>query len=213
MRATVISVSGFSSNVGKTTVLCELLRFFPGWEAIKITRGHLRSCGKSAESCCVSPLLGDRPLVLSGQADTLAPGKDTGRYWRAGASRVHWVVGTDLQIEEGIKSALSRVESEGVFVEGGSFLKHVRADYSIMVASPDIQDIKSSAVSVLSRMNALVINRSLRRQEAIEELKSRISARGARLGEVDYFFEPELAELAERIRMAHASRQRRGEAG
>jgi hypothetical protein len=213
MRATVISVSGFSSNVGKTTVLCELLRFFPGWEAIKITRGHLRSCGKSAESCCVSPLLGERPLVLSEPGDTLAPGKDTGRYWGAGASRVHWVIGTDEQIEEGIKSALARVESEGVFIEGGSFLKHISADYSIMVASPGIKDIKSSAVSVLPRMNALVINRSPRRQEIIDELESRVTARGARMGEVVYFFEPEIAELARRIREAHARRQSTGRTG
>lgn len=208
MRATVISISGFSSNVGKTAVLCELLRFFPGWEAIKVTRGHLRSCGKSAESCCVGPLLGERPLVLSDPEETFAPGKDTGRYWRAGASRVHWVVGTDPQIEEGVNSALARVESEGVFVEGGSFLKHVRADYSIMVASPGMPDIKSSAVSVLPMMNALVINRSDRRQEVIDELRSRIAARGARTGEVAYFFEPELAELAQRIREAHAARHR-----
>ena len=30
----VIGVGGFTSDVGKTTLLCELLRAFPGWEAI-----------------------------------------------------------------------------------------------------------------------------------------------------------------------------------
>jgi hypothetical protein len=79
-----------------------------------------------------------------------------------------------------------------------------------MVASPDIKDIKSSAVSVLPRMNALVINRSLRRQEIIDELESRVASRGARMGEVVYYFEPEIAELAQRIREAHARRMRHG---
>jgi hypothetical protein len=59
-------------------------------------------------------------------------------------------------------------------------------------------------------MNALVINRSHRRQEIIDELESRVAARGARLGTVDYFFEPEIAELASRIREAHARRMKHG---
>jgi hypothetical protein len=82
-----------------------------------------------------------------------------------------------------------------------------------MVASPGIKDIKSSAVSVLPRMNALVINRSPRRQDIIDELESRVTARGARMGEVVYFFEPEIAELARRIREAHARRQSTGRTG
>jgi uridine kinase len=43
---TIVAVSGLSSNTGKTTLVCELLRRLPGWEAIKLTRGHYRSCGK-----------------------------------------------------------------------------------------------------------------------------------------------------------------------
>jgi hypothetical protein len=91
-RLTTVAVGGFSSEVGKTTLLCELLRAFPGWEAIKFTRGHYRSCGKSAEVCCVSHLLADEPVIRSGRHQTYAPGKDTGRYWDAGASNVHWVI-------------------------------------------------------------------------------------------------------------------------
>ncbi|HYV07668.1 MAG TPA: hypothetical protein VFB82_23955, partial [Blastocatellia bacterium] len=81
MKPTIVSVSGFSSDVGKTTVLCKLLGMLPGWEAIKVTRGHYRSCGKNPEACCVSPMLGARPLVLSGPAETREPGKDTARFW------------------------------------------------------------------------------------------------------------------------------------
>ena len=87
MSCTKVAISGFSSEVGKTTLLCELLRAFPGWEAIKMTRGHYRSCGKDPHACCVSHLLGDAPVIRSGHAQTFAPGKDTGRYWDAGASK------------------------------------------------------------------------------------------------------------------------------
>jgi hypothetical protein len=56
-RPTIIAVGGFTSEVGKTTLVCDLLRAFPGWEAIKTTRGHYPSCGKDPNACCVSHLL------------------------------------------------------------------------------------------------------------------------------------------------------------
>ncbi|MGA9770058.1 MAG: hypothetical protein WBV94_13530 [Blastocatellia bacterium] len=207
MRATRVSISGFSSEVGKTHILCELLRRNPGWEAIKITRGHYRSCGKNSDACCVSPMLGERPLVLSDPKQTRVPGKDTGRYWAAGAGNVHWVIGVAEQIEEGIKNAIERVEGEGVFIEGSSFLKHVDADYSIMVASPDIKDIKSSAVRVMPRMNAIIVNRAEPDPAVAEFIRSRLLKRGATLGEVSIYFERDLSVVAAEIRHLHQARQ------
>ena len=75
-RPKIVAVSGLSSNTGKTTLACELIKRLPGtpasgmqhasgvrteWEAIKITRGHYRSCGKDPNGCCVSDLLRDEP--------------------------------------------------------------------------------------------------------------------------------------------------------
>src|SRR5436190_7483174 len=110
MRPTIISVSGFSSDVGKTTLMCELLKRFKGWEAIKISRGHYRSCGKDPEACCISPLLGEHPHIFSGASETCVPRKDTGRYWEAGASNVHWLICTTQQLEEGTRLALNKVQ-------------------------------------------------------------------------------------------------------
>src|SRR5690349_8954629 len=124
----VIGIGGYASSVGKTTLVCELLRAFPGWEAIKTTRGHYRSCGKDPHACCVSHLLGEEPLVRSGRKETYELGKDTGRYWDAGAADVHWVIATDAQVGKGIQQALERVKSEGVFVEGNSFAEFVQTD-------------------------------------------------------------------------------------
>jgi len=101
-RPAIVAISGFSSEVGKTTLMCHLLRAFPLWEAIKVTRGHYRSCGKDPNSCCVSDLLSDEPVIRSGREENYAPGKDTGRYWDAGATNVHWVIVTDAQVEQGI---------------------------------------------------------------------------------------------------------------
>lgn len=157
MSPITVAVSGFSSEVGKTTLLCDLLRAFPGWEAIKMTRGHYRSCGKDPHACCVSHLLGDEPVIRSGRAQTFAPGKDTARYWEAGASNVHWVIVTDGQVEQGIKSALERVRADGVFIEGNSFLSFIDTDFTVMVARAEGGKIKASARRALPKSSALYL--------------------------------------------------------
>jgi molybdopterin-guanine dinucleotide biosynthesis protein len=156
----VIGVGGFTSDVGKTTLLCELLRAFPGWEAIKTTRGHYRSCGKDPHACCVSHLLSNEPLVRSGREETYEIGKDTGRYWDAGATNVHWLIATDAQVEKGIQQALARVKSPGVFVEGNSFAQFVHTDYFVMVRQAGNEKIKSSARRALSKATAIYVSDS-----------------------------------------------------
>src|SRR5262245_16482814 len=152
----VVIIAGTSSNSGKTTLLCDLMRELSrdeSWEAIKLTRGHYRSCGKDPHACCVSHLLSDEPMVRSGRDETYAIGKDTGRYWDAGASNVHWVIVTDNQVEQGIRMALARVKSGHVFIEGTSVLKFINADFAVMVARADRMSrmkIKPSARRALS---------------------------------------------------------------
>jgi hypothetical protein len=157
MIGTTVAIGGFSSDVGKTTLMCELLRIFPGWEAIKMTRGHYRSCGKDPHACCVSHLLGEEPLIRSGHKETYAPAKDTGRYWDAGASNVHWVIVTDNQVEQGIKLALERVRAPGVLIEGNSFLKFIDVDFMVMVAPAQGTKIKPSARRALQKSSALYL--------------------------------------------------------
>lgn len=154
----VIGVGGFTSDVGKTTLLCELLREFPGWEAIKTTRGHYRSCGKDPHACCVSHLLSDEPLLRSGREETYEAGKDTGRYWDAGAANVHWLIMTDNQVEKGIRQALERVQSPGVFIEGNSFSQFVDTAYFVMVRQAGNDKIKNSARRILNQATAIYVS-------------------------------------------------------
>lgn len=157
-RPRVIAISGFSSNVGKTTLVCKLLGQLPGWEAIKLTRGHYRSCGRDPAGCCVSDLLRDEPVVRSGREANYQLGKDTGRFWDAGASNVHWVIVKDGQVAQGINEALNRVEAEGVIVEGNSFLEYVKADLAIMCARSEGGTIKSSARRALAHSDLLYLS-------------------------------------------------------
>jgi hypothetical protein len=169
-RPAIIAVSGFSSEVGKTTLVCDLLRAFPGWEAIKVTRGHYRSCGRDPQACCVSDLLSDEPVVRSGRDQNYAPGKDTGLFWDAGASNVHWVIVTDAQVEQGIREALARVTAPGVFIEGNSILDFIQADFSLMVSRAAGGTIKSSARRALSHSSAVYLSSFT--EAALEERKT-----------------------------------------
>ena len=138
--------------------MCELLERLPGWEAIKLTRGHYRSCGKDPHGCCVSDLIRDEPLIRSGREENYETGKDTGRFWDAGASNVHWVIAGEDQVEDGIKQALSRVRSAGVIVEGNSFLDFVEADFAIMCARAGENRMKASARRTLARAHAIYLS-------------------------------------------------------
>ena len=157
-RPMIVAVSGVSSNTGKTTLACELIKSLPGWEAIKITRGHYRSCGKDPNGCCVSDLLRDEPLIRSGRESNYEKGKDTGRFWDAGAANVHWVIVGEDQVEEGIRRALSRVQTEGVVVEGNSFLEFINPDYAIICSRAGENRLKGSARRTLSKADALYLS-------------------------------------------------------
>lgn len=199
MRPVRVAVAGFSSNVGKTTLVCELLSRSSGWEAIKISRGHYRSCGKDPQSCCISPLLGERPLVLDDKEVTCIPGKDTGRYWEAGAARVQWVICTTKQLEEGARAALGKVQGRGVFIEGTSFIKHIPVDYSIMVADLSSADIKSSALVALSKINAIYITNKDSGIISLSEMRERIQKRGINLKDFTVYSRHTIDELARQI--------------
>jgi hypothetical protein len=186
MTCTRVAISGISSEVGKTTLLCDLLREFPGWEAIKMTRGHYRSCGKDPHACCVSHLLGDEPLIRSGFQQTYASDKDTGRYWDAGAANVHWVIVTDDQVERGIQLALQRIKAPGVLIEGNSFLQFIDVDFAVVVTRAMIGEaaprIKGSTRWALQKASAVYIfdeNRAANpSNQSVDPLPTRFSLLG-----------------------------------
>ncbi len=151
-------------------MLCDLLRQLSAktwavsqtWEAIKLTRGHYRSCGKDPHACCVSGLLGEQPTVCSGREATYptgTAGKDTARYWDAGAADVHWVIATNAQVEAGINEALSRVAAPNVLIEGTSALQFVKADLAILAVGSDLSKPKASVRRALieRKINAIYL--------------------------------------------------------
>jgi len=206
MSFTTVAISGVSSEVGKTTLLCELLREFPGWEAIKMTRGHYRSCGKDPHACCVSHLLSDEPMVRSGFQQTYASGKDTGRYWDAGAANVHWVIVTDEQVERGIQLALERVNSPGVLIEGNSFLRFIDVDFAVLVASGADSKIKGSVRWAFQKASAVyVFDQNYNRpREIVELLNSKFGPVGVKRS-LPAYASSDFPRLVEYINEVHST--------
>jgi hypothetical protein len=154
----LVGVGGFSAEVGKTTLICDLLRSFPEWEAIKMSRGHFQSCDHEGQACGASHLLSNEPLIKSGRDETYLSGTDTAQYWDAGAANVHLVVATEEQVSVGLTQALERVAAAGVFVEGNRFTPYLKPDFLLMVAPPDGGTIRPSARRALEYTTALYIN-------------------------------------------------------
>jgi hypothetical protein len=208
MRFTTIAISGVSSEVGKTTLLCDLLREFPGWEAIKMTRGHYRSCGKDPHACCVSHLLGEQPLIRSGFQKTYASDKDTGRYWDAGAANVHWVIVTNDQVERGIQLALERVKAPGVLIEGNSFLRFIDVDFAVLVTGGAGTKIKSSARWVFQKAAAVYLFDQTGRtssSESVELLNSKFGPVGLNRS-LPAYTTSDFPRLVECIKQVHSLR-------
>jgi len=205
-RPSIVAISGLSSNTGKTTLACELIALLPGWEAIKLTRGHYRSCGKDPSGCCVSDLLRDEPLIRSGREANYELGKDTGRFWDAGAVNVHWVIVGEDQVEAGINEALSRVQSKGVIVEGNSFLEYVEPDFAIMCARAGENKVKSSARRNLQKADALYLSTidDSDRAAAVERFEAwRVGLTAElKISNLPIFTREDLARLVEAIQVS-----------
>ena len=203
-RPIIVAVSGLSSNTVKTTLACQLIQRLPEWEAIKITRGHYRSCGKDPSGCCVSDLLREQPLIRSGHEANYEFGKDTGRFWDAGAVNVHWVIVDENQVEAGINETLSRVKSAGVIVEGNSFLEYVEPDFAIMCARAGENKLKSSARRNLQKADALYLSTidDVSREAAIEAFEDWRRSLSIELHTDGFqiFTRHDLAKLVETIR-------------
>jgi hypothetical protein len=197
-RPMIIGIGGLTSEVGKTALLCKLLAAFPGWEAIKTTRGHYRSCGKDPHSCCVSDLLSSEPTIISGRELTYAEGKDTGRYWDAGAANVHWLIATDEQVQAGIFGALDRVKAPGVFIEGNSFSEYVEPDFFVMVADSKMLRMKRTAQRALSRASVVYVHNGSTAGD-LEPVRALLRNTDLRNG-IEFFQSDQFATLVARLR-------------
>ena len=143
----VIVVGGSGHGVGKTALVCGLIRALPefGWTAIKITSHDYG--------------LGARVW----EEKSAAGGTDTSRYLAAGARRALLITAADEEIEELVRQALSRCAvgggedlAEGTILESNRVLRFVDPDLCLGVEGAPGGERKASYERVAARADAVV---------------------------------------------------------
>ncbi|MCL2877930.1 MAG: hypothetical protein FWF13_04025 [Acidobacteria bacterium] len=142
----VITVSGHSRKVGKTSIAEGLIAALPEycWTALKVS-SH-RHCGDFEKDCAVFEETGRDG------------GNDTSRFLRAGARRAFRIIAE--QIETAIPALRDTIkDTHYVVIEGNSVLDYIAADFSILVLNGNVAEFKESARNILSRADVFVLIR------------------------------------------------------
>jgi hypothetical protein len=152
----VVVVGGHSRNIGKTSVVAELIRGLapPRWVAVKITQYGHSICSLDGTPCGCEPR--HHGFVLTEERDRHARG-DTCRFLAAGAKHSLW-----LRVRQGqLATALPALHralrgEEWVIIESNSILGFLQPALYLFVLDPSRQDFKASALKYLERADALV---------------------------------------------------------
>jgi molybdopterin-guanine dinucleotide biosynthesis protein len=142
----VITVSGHSRKVGKTSITEGLIAALPeyGWTALK-TSSH-RHSGDPSENYTVI------------EETSSAGANDTSRFLKAGARRAFRIQAE--RMEAAILAVLAIIrETPYVIIEGNRILDFIPADFSILVINSGVAEFKKSARGILTRADALVLIR------------------------------------------------------
>jgi hypothetical protein len=164
----VIVVGGHTRSIGKTQLVCDLIRAFPrtNWIAGKITQYGHGVCAQNGENCDCAPDEHICAIEWETHADT---GTDSARFLAAGARRSFWLRTKQGYLAEGLpllRAALreSTGESSGelphLIVESNSLLQFLKPSLYFAVIDPAKEDFKDSARAALDRADALVLRGS-----------------------------------------------------
>jgi hypothetical protein len=173
----MVVVGGHTRSIGKTQLVCDVIRAFPRveWIAGKITQYGHGVCATNGENCDCAPTEHVCALDWETRADT---GTDSARFLAAGAKRSFWLRTKQGYLAEGLpllreeleqvvsgkghqRSAIGDQESVrgdlAIIVESNSLMQFVRPSLYFAVIDPLKEDFKESAQLALDRAQALVL--------------------------------------------------------
>lgn len=153
----LVVVGGHSRNIGKTSVVCGIVRALRDWNwtALKVTQFGHGVCSRNGEPCpCSDPV---HPVAISREEGDL-PQTDSGRFLISGAARAYWVRTPAGRLNEAMPRVRQLIdESENTIVESNSILRFVKPDFCAMVLDGAVADFKPSTLRFLDRADALVV--------------------------------------------------------
>ena len=151
----IVVIGGQASGVGKTGVICALIRAMPErrWTAIKVTQCSHQ--GGEAKPCDCD--LDGRAVAMTEEHDHGAR-TDSSRYLAAGAVRSLWVrtlPGHLAQVMPRVEEEIARAED--VLIESNSVMEFLRPDVYAMIVAQGVADFKPSARRWLDRADAILM--------------------------------------------------------
>jgi hypothetical protein len=153
---TSVVIGGHSRNIGKTSVMAELIRRVrpPEWAAAKITQYGHGVCSLDGEPCSCDP--GEHGFVLTEERERKGRG-DTRRFLQAGARRSLWLRVRQGQLHRALPALLRALRGEEwVMIESNSILGHIEPALYLFVLDFSRSDFKASGRKYLERADALV---------------------------------------------------------
>jgi hypothetical protein len=165
-RWRLVVVGGHTRSIGKTQLVCDVIRAFPKvyWIAGKITQYGHGVCARNGENCDCAPTEHVCALDWESQPDT---GTDSARFLEAGAKRSFWLRTKQGYLAEGLPllrealresaTAIAPGTKAALIVESNSLMQFLKPSLYFAVIDPDKEDFKESAQKVLDRANALVL--------------------------------------------------------
>jgi hypothetical protein len=164
----IIVVGGHTRSIGKTELVCDVIRAFPeeNWIAGKITQYGHGVCAKNGENCGCAP--DEHSYAISWEKDGTT-GTDSSRFLAAGAKRSFWLRTKQGFLAEALpllREALAEVvpgiapkaAPPTLIIESNSLLQFVQPSLYFAVMDPNREDFKDSARAVLDRADALVLH-------------------------------------------------------
>jgi hypothetical protein len=155
----VIVIGGQSRNVGKTGVVCAILRAMPemAFTAIKITH-HRHIPGMDGEE--PGGRAPDR-FTVSEERDP-GTGSDSSRYLAAGAAKALFIQASSGDLADAMPFLRSEIDlADHVILESNRIVEQLGPTVYVLVCNPEVGDFKTSARSQLHAADALVLTDSM----------------------------------------------------
>ncbi len=127
----LVVVGGHARKIGKTSVVCSVIRALPDWHwtAIKISQHtHAGEISPSATP-------------------------DSSRFLAAGAARAFWIEGLKDHMPEVLPII---VDSENTIIESNTVRRFLDPDLTAMVLNGTVPELKTSSLWFLEKANVLV---------------------------------------------------------
>lgn len=162
VKARILAVGGHTRNIGKTSLVVDLIHAFPEaeWTAVKITQHGHGSFADNGENSGGD--LCERAAALDEEHDR-SNRTDTSRFLAAGAAHAVWLRVKLGHLEEGLALLRAELERPGnIILESNTALQFLKPSLYLLVLDPLREDFKTTARSALPHADAFVLRSPLK---------------------------------------------------